>query len=104
MYRVGVAMLLIAEAISATGSRMSFFAIPWFVLVTTHNPVKIGVVGGAEMLPYVLSGVLSAPWQDRLGNWGTSIIAERARAGSGGVVGLVGPLDLGTLAGLCWVH
>jgi MFS family permease len=47
---------------------MSFFAIPWFVLVTTHSPVKIGLVAGAEMLPYVLSGMLSGPLQDRLGN------------------------------------
>src|SRR2546423_2628319 len=93
-------MLLIAEAISAIGSRMSFFAIPWFVLVTTHNPVKIGVVGGAEMLPYVLSGVLSAPWQDRLGNWRTSVIADGASAVAVGLVALVGRLDFGLLVAL----
>jgi Major Facilitator Superfamily len=99
-YKVGVAMLLIAEAASAIGGRMSFFAIPWLVLVTTHDPVKIGVVGAAEMLPYVLSGVLSAPLQDRLGNWRTSVVADGASAVAVGLIALFGQMDFGLLVAL----
>jgi len=89
-FKVGVTTLLVAEAVSSVGSRMSFFAIPWLVLVTTHDPVKIGLVAAAEMLPYVLSGVLSAPLQDRLGNWRTSVIADGASAVAVGLIALTG--------------
>ncbi len=87
-YKVGVTALLVAEAISTIGSRMSFFAIPWLVLVNTHSPTKVGLVAAAELLPYVLSGVLSAPLQDRLGSWRTSIIADGASAVAVGFIAL----------------
>ena len=87
-YKVGVGGLLTAEAISTIGGRMSFFAIPWLVLVTTNSPTKVGIVAFAEMLPYVLSGVLSAPLQDRLGSWRTSIIADGASAAAVAVIAL----------------
>jgi MFS family permease len=99
-YKVGVASLLVAEGISTIGSRMSFFAIPWFVLVTTHSPVKIGVVAFAEMLPYVLSGVLSAPLLDRLGQWRTSIMGDAASTVAVALIALAGRLHFGLLVGL----
>ncbi len=68
--------MLVAEAASAIGTRMSMLAIPWLVLVTTGDPVKVGIVAGAEMLPYVLSGVLAAPLQDRFGARRTTIVAD----------------------------
>jgi MFS family permease len=67
---------LAAEAISAVGTRMTMLAIPWLVLVNTGDPVKVGLVSAAEMLPYVLSGVLAAPLQDRLGARGTALISD----------------------------
>jgi MFS family permease len=99
-YKVGVTSLLVAEGISTIGSRMSFFAIPWFVLVTTHSPVKIGLVAGAEMLPYVLSGMLSGPLQDRLGSWRTSIIGDAASALAVGLIALAGRMDFRLLVAL----
>lgn len=74
----GIVGLLAANAISAIGSRMSMLAIPWLVLVTTGDPVKVGLVSGAEMLPYVLSGVLAAPLQDRFGERRTAIVTDLA--------------------------
>src|SRR5262245_9641946 len=68
--------LLAAEAISAAGTRMTLLAIPWLVLVQTGDPVKVGLVSAAEMLPYVLSGVLAAPLQDRLGARPTALISD----------------------------
>ena len=65
-----------AEAISTVGGRMAGFGIPWLVLVTTGSPLKVGLVAAAETLPYVISGVLAAPLQDRLGARLTSIAAD----------------------------
>jgi hypothetical protein len=50
-----LAGLLIAEAISLVGSRMSMIALPWFTLVITGSAAKTGVVAFTEMLPYVLA-------------------------------------------------
>jgi len=79
-YKVGVTFLLVAEGISTIGSRMSFFAIPWLVLVTTQSPTKVGLVAFAEMLPYVLAGIFAGPLQDRIGNWRASIYSDVASA------------------------
>src|SRR5689334_6344841 len=71
-FKVAVAALLVGEGIATIGSRMSFFAIPWLVLVSTNSPAKVGFVTLAEMLPYVVSGIFSAPLQDRVGSRRTS--------------------------------
>src|SRR6476469_8672940 len=55
-------------------------AIPWLVLVTTGSATKMGLVAGAEMLPYVLSGVLAAPLADRLGVRRATIVVDAGSA------------------------
>ncbi len=80
--RMGVAGILVATAIATTGTRMSAVAIPWLVLVTTGNPVSVGLVSGAEMLPYVLSSVFTAPLQDRFGSRRMAIAADLISMGS----------------------
>lgn len=62
-----IAALIIAEAFSITGTRLSTIAIPWLVLVTTGSPVLTGAVAMAEMLPYVLLKALGGPLIDRVG-------------------------------------
>ncbi len=95
--RVALAGLLAAEAISVLGSRMSFLAIPWLVLVTTNDPVKVGLVAGAEMLPYVLSGLFAAPLQDRFGRRRASIVADAASALVVALIALAGRIDFSVL-------
>lgn len=53
--------------VSQIGTAMSGVAIPWLVLVTTGSAVQTGVVGFAEMAPYVTFQVLAGPIVDRLG-------------------------------------
>jgi predicted MFS family arabinose efflux permease len=65
--------IIAASGISILGSRMSFVAIPWLVLVTTGSPARMGLVAGAEMLPYVLASSLGAPLVDRMGPRRTAI-------------------------------
>ncbi len=95
--RAAIPGLVAAEAISVIGGRMSFLAIPWLVLVTTGSPVKVGIVAGAETLAYVLSGVLAAPLQDRIGARTTSILSDGASAVVMGAIALTGRLGFGVL-------
>jgi MFS family permease len=93
--------LLVAEAISLLGTRMSMVALPWFVLVTTGSVVRTGVVAFAELLPYVIAQGAGGPWVDRLGARRTAVAADAAAAVFIGLVPLLhtlGVLDLGLLA------
>jgi MFS family permease len=95
--RAAIPGLVAAEAISVIGGRMSFLAIPWLVLVTTGSPVKVGVVAGAETLAYVLSGVLAAPLQDRIGSRATSLLSDVGSAVVMGAIALTGQFGFGVL-------
>lgn len=59
--------LALATVLSTSGTRLSVIAIPWLVLTTTGSPVLTGLVGFAEMLPYVLAKALGGPLIDRIG-------------------------------------
>jgi MFS family permease len=95
--------LLVAQAVSITGTRMSMVALPWFVLVTTGSVVKTGVVAFAEMLPYVVVSVAASPVTDRVGARRTSIVCDVGSAVAVGLVPLLhaaGVLGFGVLLGL----
>lgn len=81
--------LLVAQAVSTAGTRMSLVALPWFVLVTTGSPTRMGVVAFAEMLPYVLSAVIAAPLVDRLGPQRASVACDLASAAAAALVPLL---------------
>lgn len=68
--------LLIAGTISLIGSRMTMVALPWLVLVTTGSAAKTGVIGAAELLPYVLACAFGPPLIDRIGGRRVSIVAD----------------------------
>ncbi|TDU90955.1 putative MFS family arabinose efflux permease [Kribbella voronezhensis] len=78
--RTGLIALFTADVLSVLGDRVSMVAIPWLVLTTTGSPAKMGLVAGAEMLPYVVSGVLAAPLADRFGLRRTSIVTDLGSA------------------------
>jgi MFS family permease len=59
--------LAVASVASIGGTRVSTIAIPWLVLTTTGSPVLTGLVGFAEMAPYVLAKALGGPLIDRIG-------------------------------------
>ncbi len=56
-----------ATVTSIGGTRLSVIAIPWLVLTTTGSPVLTGLVGLAELLPYVIAKALGGPLIDRMG-------------------------------------
>jgi MFS family permease len=68
--------LYVAEGVSSTGTSMTVVALPWFVLAMTGSPLLMGVIGLAEMLPYVLAQLLGGPLVDRVGARRASITAD----------------------------
>jgi MFS family permease len=72
--------LLVAEIVSSLGSQMTFLALPWFVLVTTGSPARMGVVLAVELLPVALFGIPSGSLIGKLGARLTMIIGDFARA------------------------
>ncbi|RNI21148.1 MFS transporter [Flexivirga caeni] len=68
--------LAVAEAFSITGTRLAQIAIPWLVLTTTGSATWTGIVGFAEMLPYVVAKALGGPLVDRVGAKRVAVAAD----------------------------
>jgi MFS family permease len=75
-----LAGLLVAEAVSSTGSAMTFVALPWFVLVTTGSATKMSTVLAAEILPMALFGIPSGSVVARLGARTSMLVSDLVRA------------------------
>lgn len=84
--RRGFTALLVAETISTAGTRMSQLALPWLILTTTHNPVTTGLVGLAEIAPYVVLQILGAPLVDALGGRRVAVTGNLAAAATMGAI------------------
>jgi predicted MFS family arabinose efflux permease len=78
--KTAVSALVAAETISVLGTRMTYLALPWFVLATTGSPGKMSLVLAAEILPMAILGIPSGALVQRLGSRTTMLIADAARA------------------------
>ena len=74
-----VGALVLAETISVLGTRMTYLALPWFVLVTTGSPGKMAVVLAAEIAPMAILGIPSGALVQRIGARSTMLISDFAR-------------------------
>lgn len=74
--RRGFVALFAAEIISALGSKISLVAVPWLVYETTGSATWMGIVGAAEMVPYLLTSALAAPAADRYGLRRTTVVCD----------------------------
>jgi MFS family permease len=75
-----VSALVAAEVVSVLGTRMTYLALPWFVLVTTGSPGKMTLVLAAEIAPMAVLGIPSGTVVERLGSRTTMLVADFARA------------------------
>ncbi len=80
MKKVAVGALVAAEVVSVLGTRMTYLALPWFVLVTTGSPGKMSLVLAAEFFPMALLGIPSGTLVQRLGARTTMLVSDFARA------------------------
>lgn len=101
--RAGFAGLLIASTLSLLGTRMTMVALPWLVLITTGSSAKTGIIGAAELLPYVLACAFGGPLIDRIGGRRVSIVTDALSALAIGAIPLLhesGRLSFPALTGL----
>src|SRR5437868_2884964 len=75
-----VVALLAAEIISTTGGEITAVALPWFVLVTTGSPARIGAVLAAGFLGMAVLGIPSGRAATALGPRRTMLVADAACA------------------------
>jgi len=78
--KTAVGALISAEIVSVLGTRMTYLALPWFVLVTTGSPGKMTLVLAAEIAPMAILGIPSGMLVQRLGARNTMLLADFARA------------------------
>lgn len=98
-----LALLLVANVISITGSMLTVVAVPWFVLDTTGSAAQAGLTAFAATLPVVLSAVLGGPIVDRLGYAVSSTASDTVCAVATAAVPLLhatGHLSYGALLAL----
>ena len=79
MKKTPLAALVSAEIVSILGSRMTYLALPWFVLVTTGSPSKMTLVLAAEIAPIAILGIPSGIVVERLGARTTMLVCDAAR-------------------------
>jgi MFS family permease len=72
--------LVAAELVSVLGTRMTYLALPWFVLVTTGSPGKMSLVLAAEIAPMAILGIPSGALVQRIGSRNTMLVADFVRA------------------------
>ena len=92
--------LVLAYGVSQLGTVMSGLAIPWLVLVTTGSAARTGLVGFAEMGPYVVAQAFSGPVVDRFGLRRSCIAGNAAAAVCVGAIPALyamGALSIGSL-------
>jgi MFS family permease len=71
--------LIAADVISTLGSEMTTVALPWFVLVTTGSPARMGAVLAAEFAGLTLLGLASGRTATLLGPRRTMLGSDLAR-------------------------
>jgi MFS family permease len=72
--------LAVAEVISTTGTEMTAIALPWFVLVSTGSPTRMGAVLAAEFIGMTVLGLWGGPVAGALGPRRTMLFSDLARA------------------------
>jgi MFS family permease len=95
-----IVALLSAELISRFGSQLTYLALPWFVLVTTGSPSKMGLVFAVELAPMALLGIPAGSVVQRLGPKVSMLVADGARAPIVAIVpflNIVGGLSFGVI-------
>ncbi|MEA2522926.1 MAG: hypothetical protein QOF01_119 [Thermomicrobiales bacterium] len=67
---------LAGSLVSLSGNAITTIAIPWFVLVTTGSPAKMGLVAFFQVVPNVLASVFGGALVDRLSYKWISIVSD----------------------------
>jgi MFS family permease len=96
--RVPLSALLVASALSATGTAITLVVVPWFVLQTTGSALRAGVVAACELVPLTVSSLVAGPAVERLGRRRTAILSDLCSVAAFGAI----PLMHGTVGLTFW--
>ncbi|HET8643623.1 MAG TPA: MFS transporter [Pseudonocardiaceae bacterium] len=81
--------LLVATALSATGTAITLVVVPWFVLETTGSAVSAGVVAACELVPLTIASLVAGPAIERLGRRRAAVLSDLGSAAAFGAIPLV---------------
>ncbi|MGW2877021.1 MFS transporter [Streptomyces sp. NPDC001233] len=73
-----LAAALAANLVSIAGNCLTYMGVPWFVLQSTGNAAKAGIVAFCTLLPVVLAAFVSGPVIDRMGRRRVSVASDLA--------------------------
>ena len=71
---------LAGQTISNLGSSVTLFALPLLIYDLTGSAVNLGLAAAAQILPYLLFGLVIGAWVDRVDRKRLMIAADIARA------------------------
>lgn len=73
--------ITLASTVSSTGSKVSQFALPFLALGLTQSPLWAGLLGAAQLLPYLFFSLPAGAWVDRTDRRRLLIRCDILRAG-----------------------
>jgi MFS family permease len=91
-------LLQIGQLLSTTGTQATAIAYPLLVRATTHSPAQAGVVGFANVVPYVLFGLFAGVAADRWNRKRLMLVSDGIRIVAIGSLVLALALDRLTFA------
>ncbi|NJM07306.1 MFS transporter, partial [Candidatus Gracilibacteria bacterium] len=68
--------LLVARAISESGTMLSGVALPLFVLSLTESVAQLGLITALQTVPLFVMGLIGGPAVDRLGARRVSVLTD----------------------------
>ena len=89
------------QTISNLGSSITLFALPLLVYKLTGSALNLGISAAANMLPYLLFGLILGAWVDRVDRKRMMILTDIARAGVIAAIPLLARLGLLTV---WWIY
>jgi MFS family permease len=95
------------QTISNLGTSFTLFALPLLVFQLTKSPLNLAIATAADMLPYLLFGLLIGAWVDRVNRKRLMILTDLTRAAVIATIPLMaslGHLTVVWIYGVAFVH
>src|SRR4029450_2326811 len=83
----------LGQTISNLGSSFTLFALPLLVFKLTGSPLNLGITTAAEVVPYLLFGLVIGAWVDRVDRKRLMIATDLARAAVIATIPLLAAVD-----------
>jgi MFS family permease len=97
----------VGQTSSNLGTSFTLFALPLLVFKLTGSPLNLAITTAADMLPYLLFGLLIGAWVDRVDRKRLMILTDLTRAAVIATIPLMavlGHLTVGWIYGVAFVH